>query len=530
MESFCSGEKGWNNSRAGHTQFIQIVYNDFHRYGSERNRRKVYRITMKKIITTLIAAAILMAALPLSLTSCSDASRLLRMKEPRRAAEFYRLINENTNRATSNSLEQTTSLSMDLNGQRYEQVSEGVITYIEAENDFTYLKQVKTTIRSGQMETVLYEDSGYTQGTMFLYNREDSLESGLKSAITAKEYDDFMAELNSEDLDIQVGEGYCETMTCVQNEDQSWTATYEGFTEAGMKPFEQMLSGVEYAVTDRHTLVDVRMTCTADKNFYPSEIQIEYLFEAKPDADADTQAPAVTVHTRYKGWNNTVLSTPYDLSDFTEVEDLRTVERFLDALNRRGKAESGAFSVLTSANSRYGDKGENTEFTQNVTYHNQDGVDFTLDYTQFGYKVHSSYENGTLTTTIQDEQTGAQLQNNSVPIRNYEAQAMLQQLMNSESVSGLDIVDAKITDAEKGICRFTLGDAVRNDQNEEYMNAYGTAIDQFTGYIDATVVDGKLMSYVYYVNNTLTVNGVTLTITITTTVTFTELVEDGGAL
>ncbi len=480
---------------------------------------------MKKLITTVLIAALLLVTLPLSLTSCSQASRLLRMKESDRAAYFYRLVNSKADYAASGSFEQTMSMKLDIGDVAYEQVTEGTITFIAEKDDLTYLEQAKTTVWTGGEKIIIYEDRGYADGMMFLYSKEEKDESKLKSPITAEEYNTFMGELNADSTEIQVGEGYSETMTCVQNEDKTWTATYEGFTDEGMKPFLEMLEGIEYTVTAEHTLKDVRLTYNADKQFYPITVTIEYLFEE--NKDAETRVPEISVHTEYKGWNNTVLSQPYDISDFTEVSDLRHVERFMKALSDRETAEFGKFNIHVETKATAGDGFDNDVTTdQQVSFKNLNGFTFSLTYDQDGYKYDMNYAKGSMSVVVRDE-SGKKVHSETTPMTDAEAQMTVSQLVDPEQISGVDIVGMTVRDEEKGIYRFEMGDAVKRTYEEQYELAYGAPLESFKAYCDATVLDGKLLTYTYHVYTVVELDGETFTTTVDMTVTFSDVTEDG---
>lgn len=482
---------------------------------------------MKKLITILLTA-ILLTGLVLPLASCSDASRLNRMDEAERAVAFFALVEANGSKASSLSVKQKLYLKMDIGDVAYEQLNEATSTYVDENGKISMLEQAVTTVWAGGDKTVTYTDEGYMDGMMFTYNKEGKAESKLKSAITWEEYEAFRNHQNQEIPPIQVGEGFCTTMTCKQAEDGTWTATYEGFTEEGMKYFLYITKSVELALNAEHTLKDVRLTYTADKKLNPVSQKMEFIFEEK--AGADTRVPVITAEMEIKGLNNTVFSEKYDISDFTEVEDLRMVENFTSALNDRQTDDAGAFRVTTEAEASYAGQKNQTVTKQNVTFQNTNGYEFILDYTQEGYDVTISYRNGSMTTVVREEKTGQKVDSATDEMSDFEAQAMVQQLMNSESISALDIIDAKLRDEEKGIYRFTLGDAVKNNLNEQYEPAYGSKIDTFTGYIDATVVDGKLMAYTYHVYTTLKIDGKTMQINVDYTVEFSELTEDGEAV
>jgi hypothetical protein len=363
---------------------------------------------------------------------------------------------------------------------------------------------------------------------MFTYCKEGNDQIKLKSPISREEYEAFRENKTADVPDMGVGEGFCTVMTCIQAEDGTWTATFEGFTETGMKPFLHVLKGVETAVTADHVLRDVRLTVTADADLTPLSQTMEYIFDE--NKDAETRVPAIKVENYYKGLNNTVLTEPYDLSKFTETSDLRIIENFTSALSDRENAATGAFSVTTKASGTYMGQSNKTTTKQEVTYKNLNGYEFTVDYNSEGYDVTISYKDGSMTTTIREEKTGTKVDSTTVEATDFEAQLMVRQFMNSESINMLDIIDAEVKDEEKGIYRLTLSNAVKEDLEEQYYDSYGSGIDSFTGYIDATVVEGKLMAYTYHVYNTLKLDGATMTITVDYTVTFSELVEGGEAV
>ena len=480
---------------------------------------------MKKIITALVSLIILVVALPLAMTSCSGVTLLNSMKGDAQAMYFFYQVNKKASKADSKTMEQTLYMKVDLGNTDYEQTTTATVTTIGKGKKMTALTQVMSHTLVNKSNTYTYNDYGYADGMMFLYNRELGAESKIKSPMSVKEYERFVAEQNQEGGEIIVGKGYSETMTCTRNEDKTWTATYESFTEEGMIPFYRMLAGVEEMVTVDHPLTDVRMTVTADQDLYLSAISIEYLFEENPEADS--AVPEVRIDYKYEGWNNTVLAEPYDLSEFTEVEDVRYVERFLGALQDRETAESGTFEVVTSASVQYGSQRENTDNVQSVTFDSNDGYTFSTKTTRSNYDYTSTYRDGKLTSEVRNHTSGNLVESTTDRIRDYEARALVQQLMNSENLRGLDIVDATLIDRKEGTYRFALGESVRKKLNSQYKSTYGANIDTFDGYVDATVVDGVLKSYVYKVDTTLKINNQTLTISVNMTVTFDKLQENG---
>ena len=480
---------------------------------------------MKRIIAKLLSIAMLLTLATLPLSSCSETDRLARMDEPERAVAFFTLVEETLDGAASLSIEQKMSFKLDVEDLAYEQVSEGTITFITDGEQLTYLDQSTTTVWSGGEKTVTYIDEGFADGMMFTYYKEGKAETRLKSPITREEYEAFREEESAEVPELRVGEGYCTIMTCRQAEDGTWTATYEGFTEEGMKTARHIVKSMETALNAEHTLTDIRLTVTADKDLTPLSYIMEFIFEE--NKGAETRVPAIKVENYFHGLDNTVLAQPYDLSGFTETEDIRLIEGFLSGLNDRENADTGSFTATTHATASYAGQTEKTTTKQNVTYKNLNGYEFTLSYSQEGYEVTMSYKNGSMTTVIREEKTGNKVDSSTDSMTDFEAQILVQQFMDSENIQGIDIVGAEMRDEEKGICRLTLGDAVKNDLDEQYLDSYGVAIDRFTAYVDATVVEGKLTEYTMHVVTVMDLEGQTMSITVDYTVVFSELVEGG---
>ncbi len=63
--------------------------------------------------------------------------------------------------------------------------------------------------------------------------------------------------------------------------------------------------------------------------------------------------------------------------------------------------------------------------------------------------------------------------------------------------------------------------------DDHYKSAYGTGIESFDGYVEATMVDGELKSYVYVVTVTVKLGDTLMTVNTRTTVTFDTPTEGG---
>lgn len=471
---------------------------------------------MKRIITLLITAAMLLG-LALPMTSCSAAKRLARMEdEAERAYYFYEITDRNMSYASSGSYDQTTVLEATVSGVDYKQTTEATVTFITGWNDVTYLEQARTTVDMVGGGTVIYEDCGYVDGMMFSYTKEGNNETKLKSPLEVTDYAAFRNYQNEGAPLITVEEGVCETVTCKENEDGTWTATYEGFTEEGMIPFLYMLRGVDYMVTAEHDITDVRLTMNADEKLYPTSMKIEFIFEAK--SKTATSTPVVSMENEYHGWNNTTLSETYDLSDFTEVDDLRAVDVLTSAILERASAESGDFTVkvVTTAEGA----GYDNEITneQKVSFSSEGGYRFSYEYDEDGYDYKISYSDGNMTVRVYED--GEKVHSETADMTDAEARGTVAQLVDPEGITSQSICDVEIIDAEAGVVRFTLSDAFENSYKEQY-ELSGIRLTAFTGYCEATLAEGILTEYRYHMEMTLRIEGETVKTVVDMTITFT---------
>lgn len=470
---------------------------------------------MKRIVTLLLAATLLLG-LALPMTSCSASKRLARMDdETERAYYFYEIADRNMNYAYSCSYDQTMVMDATINGVAYKQSTEATITFISDRSGLTLLEQAKTIVDVVGGGTVIYSDTGYVDGMMFSYSKEGNNETKLKSPVSLEDYSAYNQFRNGKAPLVAVGEGLCETVTCKQNEDGTWTATYEGFTEEGMIPFLYMLRGVDYMLTSEYDIADVRMTMTADEKLYPTSMKMEFIFEAK--GKTDSSAPVVTMENLYSGWNDTTLAEAYDLSDFTEVDDLRAVDIFTDALLERSYEPSGSFDVKVVTTAKGAGYDDTVINKQKVSFSSEGGFRFKYDYDQDGYDYKTSYADGEISVKVYED--GKKVHSVEQEMTDEEARMTVAQLMDPEGITSQSICDVEIKDAEAGIVRFTLSDAFENSYKEEY-EMMGISMTAFSGYCEATLADGVLTEYSYHMEMTLRIDGETVKSVVDMTITF----------
>ena len=470
---------------------------------------------MKKIITLTLAIAMLLG-LTLPLTSCSTALLLSRMEETKRAYNFYSITDFNMNYASSAMYEQKMTLDATINGSAYKQTTEATVTFASDRNGLTLLEKSKTTVDVIGGGTVIYSDTGYADGMMFSYTKEGANETKLKSAVSLEDFSTYNRYRNANAPAVVVDADHAKTVTCKKNEDKTWSATYEGFTAEGLLPFLYMLRGIDYYLTAEHDLVDVRMTVNADAQLYPTGTKIEFIFAENPDTE--TAIPVVTMETTYYGWNSTTPEA-YDIESFNEVDDLRAMHIFLDALLDKSYEESGRVDI-TAVSTVTTDSYDTTQTNkQTLTFDQKDELTFVLISENEAFLYNMNYSDGEFCVRIYDPTDNSLLDTTTEPMTYVEARATVAQLMDSEGLTSRSIKGVEIVDAEAGICRFALSDAFKNAYKEEY-EAMGVTLSTFKGYCEATIADGELTSYRFHMEMTLRVSGESIQSVVDMTISF----------
>ena len=411
------------------------------------------------------------------------------MDENKRAVCFYELINEKKDAAISRSEERKYDLKTEIDGFPYEQTKKVTSTFVSKDGEDSVVEKTVNTVWAEGDRTVTYTDEGYMNGVMFVSNRKGEAESGLKSRISNEEYHAFRH--SSKDAPrVLVGENYCTAMTCRQNKDGTWTASYEGFTEAGLKPFLYMLRGVDYLVIAEYDVTGVRMTVNADAKLYPTSVKIEFVFEES--TGSDSSVPAVTLETVYRGWNETAPTEDYDLADFTEVENLPLVYKFMSALGERMVAESGTYSYSLHQTTVADGVSSGREFVTDITFDTVAGafslemISNGIDWDNQSYFTRSAYHDGTM--YVETEKNGEVTE---TPMTDGEARSVLISCLSIPSYDAFDISRTEAPDGAAGKYRLYFGEQMRSIYADTYADA-GGELKVFESYVDI-VMDGDVL-------------------------------------
>lgn len=171
------------------------------------------------------------------------------------------------------------------------------------------------TVRS----TEIIEGGGYKDGKMFAVQVTDSrVDFSNWSAISQADYIAYKESLEEENEstveNYGITEQNCKTMTCVQNEDGNWVATYTDLTSDGLSEFVDLLESFE-GMIDPSALTDIKMELTVTSDLVPVKADITFEFSGETP-------PVFAMGATFK-FGDDVEEPLIELDGYTEVDDLR---------------------------------------------------------------------------------------------------------------------------------------------------------------------------------------------------------------
>lgn len=448
--------------------------------------------SVRKILSGLMITVMLTLCLMGSLTACSDASRLNRMEESERAVEFMKILDKNMESKKSSTSDITMDMTMELYGVEVKATVTGtVVTGNAGTEDYYTISDSLTTIEMAGETTEISAYEGFYQGKMFSSNTQDD-ESAVKlwSSISAADYEAFKVENSSttvmDDISLVVE---CDTKTCVQNEDKTWTATYTDYTDKGLEFFDGMLDGFSTLLSDVH-VADVVMTINASEALCPTVMEFEFVFELGENADPDTKLPEITGKVTYRDIDTTQPSE-VDFSDYTEVADLRVPKIMKKSLTDFLNADKGEFEVNISTEITYAGQSQVTSEKDTGSFEvTEDGYTYNMTVMSDGESYRISYGNGKQTVSAEDlDQT--------TDTTDTEAKDSIASLLDPVSFNVSDARNIELvadrSNEDVSVYLVTLDDAYTS----EYEEALGGIDLDGTATIEVTIENGKMTAQTF---------------------------------
>jgi hypothetical protein len=450
---------------------------------------------MKKFWLKQTAFVLVCLLLLGTLASCSPAAKLGKLEEAEQADLLYEMVDERMNKVKSCTTEMELELTALISGQKLRVEGSAEIALINGrKNKYTEITETEMT-GSLNGKTILSQEvvEGFQNGNMFYSAKttenDKDTEVKLFSNLDAEAYLAHREQMaNSFDITPDTLK-QADTTTCKMNDDGTWVATYTDFNKTGMEEFEKLFESYTEALGSGISIADIKVTLKTDKKLYPSTIEMEIEFGGNQYTLGDMK-PACKMTLDFSDFNEVEVDK-IDLSDYTEVDDLRAIDTVTKAMEDYAKLENGRFELNIDQTVSVGSRKEGTLERDVCSFATDKDGKFSYNITAKtnSYNVIIAYANGVQTTTVKQ---GSQSSGpNKGKQTEAEAKAFIERLMNPAKLDKNNI--ANIKDNGDGVYVFTLKDV----DTSAFASVIKPDRGDKTGEVTVTMKDGKLVSLVY---------------------------------
>ena len=462
---------------------------------------------MKKNLTKWLA---LLLACLMMLASCggdepttesnapelTPTEKLLAMNEKARALTLYGYVDEAMDACNSYTMEGKGSFSGSMMGFDVDVSIDMLEKSVGNEKAFEakYASTKTAVMMSGEVISESESSSGFYDGKMFFASVADGVENGIYSSISAEDYVRYEKE-QEDDTDFDPAS--CSSMTCVQNADKTWTATYKDFEN--FEELEDMLDTLTEMLEEGVTVDDIEITMTVNEDFTLRSILMKFVFILAPGT-TDVELPTYQMEFQVKDLDKTK-AEEVDFEGYNEVENLLVAIEVEKAFAEYLDAESGSYTVVIDESVRYATEIEKTNTIENVSFRNEDGkLFFTIKAVSSDedYDYYLTYENGMIKTEAKDGNTV--VQSETEDCSESEAKSYLISLFNPAGFSVNAVSAIKVVDAQNGVYEFTL-----NNVDMSEMGGIGSET------LTVTLKDGKMSEANYCVESSMEYEGISMT-------------------
>ena len=189
---------------------------------------------------------------------------------------------------------------------------------------------------------------GYADGMYFRKNVTDGVTQALCSEMTRTEYNDHKKYLGGIEFDFS--DDSCVTTTCTYNEDGTWVATYTDFFEEALTQYEKLTEELALLFPEGVKLADIAVEVKVDELFYVESVSVDYVYTGK-----GVELPSFNITVNYSDYNDTE-AADVDLDEYTEVDDIRVIDRTERAL--KSITDKTQLSFSTQYNQKITVKGD----------------------------------------------------------------------------------------------------------------------------------------------------------------------------
>ena len=462
---------------------------------------------MKTTMKTLLCALLLFALIGGTFTGCAltQAEKLNRMEERERAFALMELIDQNGEAADSYTFDMTMKLKGEFQGVDLEVNSEGksLFSGLKGENPaYHTTTKTETDAMGGEISSTVKIEEGYQFGKMYRYYRGDGTKQMLWSPIEWADYEAYQESKSaSPDLDIMPED--CGTVTCVQEEDGSWTATMKDFTENGLKAFEELIKGFEETFADEFAIKDVQLTVKANEAFYLTNFVFDFVMEAL-DEDFDGDLPEFVVELEVGKYNATEIN-PMSFKDYTEVADLRLLNLPDEAISDLMDAKEGGFLLTIDQTVKYAGQKQELKETDKVSFTNKDGkFTYRIESEQNSYDFLMTYADGVSKAVVTEG--NKVISDEEEEMTDSDARAAIEFLLEQMSYDANQITDIELKKNETDVYVLHM-DPMGNALLRSVMDSVGSDELGNTKKVNYTITvkDGKLEKIEFFIDANIVV-------------------------
>lgn len=458
---------------------------------------------MKKMMKSVLCSVLLLSLLMSMLVGCKVtwAEKLNRMDETERVGALSNLISEKLEESDSYTIE----LELDIKC-----VYQEVDMEINAENEMRYTGllgespayhnsgTVRMEAMEGLINTTARQEEGYRNGKMYRSYREGDTKQKLWSPISWEDYSAYQDSKSKSDIEFDFQPEDCTDITCLQEEDGSWSASLKITTEDGMKGFLEMIADFEEMLGNDCEVEAVVFAFQTNESFYLTNFTIEFEFAAK-DKDSKADLPELKIEADVSDYGTTELEE-IKFDDYTEVVDLRVLNIPAETIKDFTAGEEGVLEFSLDQCIRYaGQKQENSE-TDRISFTDKDGkYTFRVEAKQEDYDIFLTYADGKRKTVVM--QGSEEIDTDTEDCTDEEARAFIDGLVMQSGFDPNLITDIELKKGEENVYIFHM-QPEKNALLAQMMESAGSDELGATRKVNytATIVDGKLLKLEFLID------------------------------
>ncbi|MBE6555483.1 MAG: hypothetical protein E7663_04540 [Ruminococcaceae bacterium] len=485
---------------------------------------------MKRQLIRILALALVLLLLIPSLSGCAKIGNLAttfklnKLEEGHRAKALLGEIGKSMDELTSLTLTSTVDLSLKTAAQQILAGGTGT-TVISRENDsFAEHSEVTSTIYTKQGGSSTTSTStlveGFRDGKM--YHKEiDQYDkrTAYSADMTAEEYLQYRALCTDVSMLTEDVLSDCSKRTCVQNEDETWSASYSAFKGKALQTLTLLIADLAAAFAPDSPIKDVEIVLAADKDFRLQSMEMVFLFDKAPVLDL-----SLTMSVEVSDIDSSSPKTE-SLTGYTDIEGFHYAPLIKSALNKHRFADKGSFVLTCTQTMMVGPsyRGQDT-FAYAGDYKNTDNkLTFDVEYETGEDRYNYVYDGKDLTApTFEGDETV------STKLSSCAARLVLDEWLDPTQFDFSSIEKIKKKDK---FAEYTAHLGISRDLVEglALRAGLGNNLGDYSAKLTVTISDDRITSYFLVIGFDVTTRGTTYSVATQINISF-ELEEISSIL